>query len=136
MTISMSRKKGIIPDLFDEFFGEADGLTNSFFGHSKISSQVFPGGISLRLYDEVTGYDLELVVPGVAKKDIKIYAYGQVLTIEYTDRFGECKTETITLSDDADMFAAWASLSDGLLHVIVPLRKTDAKPPRITIPLQ
>jgi len=103
------------------------------------------------LYENDTGFMIELLTPGVKNEDISINYSNDLLTITVKGPKEAEKAENITvlkkerhaidfertyrLSDNADVEKIEAKLNNGILNVFIPKRE-EVKPKKIEVKVQ
>lgn len=92
------------------------------------------------------GYEFSFDVPGLAEKDVEVEVHGQVLTLraerkhQTPEGFTAHRIErpsfrlaqSITLPSRVDVDNVQATLTDGVLHLVLP-KAAEAQPRRITV---
>lgn len=144
MTTGILKKNGKASTPATSFSGLIDQVFESnldrFFGDN------FPGfngiyprnTVPVNLCETDTGYEMELVAPGLRKEDFKINVNGDLLTVSFEHREetgnnderwlrreyrAQTFTRSFSLDDTLDANKITAKYIDGVLHLVLPRKE-------------
>ncbi len=130
--------------LFNELMGDMDG-----FYVKPLHGDPLPQSIKLDIQEEDDVYKIQAELPGVKKENIHVDIDGAIVSIkaevQQQDSSGEGRrslrseryygsvSRRFELPDEVDLEKAEAHYEEGLLHLVLPKRKTEENSRKLTI---
>lgn len=109
------------------------------FSHNKLMDKIFNNNIAFsptsraNVYKNENGTILELIVPGIDKKDIDISIEENLLVITFKTEGDEPIKRTFKLGYKVDEDKISASLDKGILRIVLPKLVEEKKSTKISI---
>ncbi len=124
---------GLVEDIFN---GNAARFFRDDATHDEWVRHAYQVPVNVK--ENESGYNLDVIAPGVAKEDFKLQVNDKVLTISFDQKEGEQKEEgkwlrkefkvrsfkrTFTLGEQIDVEKISAAYDNGILHLTLPKKE-------------
>lgn len=124
---------GLVEDIFN---GNAARFFRDDAGHDEWVRHAYQVPVNVK--ENESGYNLDVIAPGVAKEDFKLQVNDKVLTISFEQKEAEQKEDgkwlrkefkvrsfkrTFTLGEQVDVEKISAAYDNGILHLTLPKKE-------------